>query len=49
MNYRYADDTADTIEKLTFDLFYVKHLSPVLDLQILWKSVWTILTGAGAR
>lgn len=49
VNYRYADDTADTVEKLTYDLFYVKHMSPALDLQILWRSIWTVLTGAGAR
>ena len=49
VNYRYADDQADTIEKLTYDLYYVKHMSPVMDISVLWKSVWTILTGAGAR
>lgn len=49
VNYGYADDQADTVEKLTYDLYYIKHMSPVLDLRILWKSVWTVLTGAGAR
>lgn len=49
VNYRYADDAADTIEKLSFDLYYISHMSPVVDLQILWKSVWTVLTGSGAR
>lgn len=49
VNYRYADDAADTIEKLSYDLYYIQHMSPVLDLQILWKSVWTVLTRAGAR
>ncbi|HEY4606306.1 MAG TPA: exopolysaccharide biosynthesis polyprenyl glycosylphosphotransferase [Acidimicrobiia bacterium] len=49
VNYRYADDQADTIEKLTYDLYYIKHMSPVMDLRVLWKSVWTVLTGAGAR
>lgn len=49
VNYHYADDEADTIEKLTYDLYYIKHMSPVMDLRILWKSVWTVLTGAGAR
>jgi lipopolysaccharide/colanic/teichoic acid biosynthesis glycosyltransferase len=49
VNYRYADDEADTIEKLTYDLHYIKHMSPVMDLRVLWKSVWTVLTGAGAR
>ncbi|HEX6946823.1 MAG TPA: sugar transferase [Acidimicrobiia bacterium] len=49
VNYGYADDQADTVEKLTYDLYYIKHMSPVLDLRIMWKSIWTVLTGAGAR
>ncbi len=49
VNYGYADDQADTVEKLTYDLYYIKHMSPVLDLRILWKSIWTVLSGAGAR
>lgn len=49
VNYGYADDQADTVEKLTYDLYYIKHMSPVLDLRILWKSIWTVMTGAGAR
>lgn len=49
VNYGYADDEAETIEKLTYDLYYIKHMSPVMDMRILWKSIWTVLTGAGAR
>ncbi|HEX2152678.1 MAG TPA: exopolysaccharide biosynthesis polyprenyl glycosylphosphotransferase [Acidimicrobiia bacterium] len=49
VNYGYADDAADTIEKLSYDLYYIQHMSPALDLQVLWKSIWTVLTGAGAR
>ena len=49
VNYGYADDAADTIEKLSYDLYYIQHMSPALDLQILWKSVWIVLTGTGAR
>lgn len=49
VNYGYADDEADTIEKLTFDLYYVKHMSPWLDLHVLGKSVWTVLSGFGAH
>jgi lipopolysaccharide/colanic/teichoic acid biosynthesis glycosyltransferase len=49
VNYGYADDQADTIEKLTYDLYYVKHMSPVMDLRVLWRSVWTVLSGFGAR
>ncbi len=49
VSYGYADDEADTIEKLTYDLYYVKHMSPWLDLQILGQSVWTVLSGFGAQ
>ena len=49
VNYGYADDEAETIDKLTYDLFYVKHMSPWLDLHILGLSVWTVLAGFGAR
>ncbi|HEX5630620.1 MAG TPA: sugar transferase, partial [Acidimicrobiia bacterium] len=49
VNFGYADSEADTIEKLSYDLFYVKHMSPWLDLEILGRSVWTILSGFGAR
>jgi lipopolysaccharide/colanic/teichoic acid biosynthesis glycosyltransferase len=49
VNYGYADDEADTVEKLTYDLHYIKHMSPVMDLRIFWKSIWTVLTGDGAR
>jgi exopolysaccharide biosynthesis polyprenyl glycosylphosphotransferase len=49
VNYGYADDQAETVEKLTYDLFYIKHSSFWLDTQIIGKSVWTVLTGFGAR
>lgn len=49
VKYGYADDEADTVEKLTYDLYYVKHSSIWLDLHILGMSVWTVLSGFGAR
>ena len=49
VNYGYADGDAETIDKLTYDLFYLKHMSPWLDLEILGRSCWTILSGFGAR
>jgi exopolysaccharide biosynthesis polyprenyl glycosylphosphotransferase len=49
VNYGYADDEADTIEKLTYDLYYVTRMSLWLDLQILGKSIWTVLSGFGAQ
>lgn len=49
VNYGYADDEVETVEKLTYDLYYVKNSSVWLDLHILFKSVWTVFTGSGAR
>jgi lipopolysaccharide/colanic/teichoic acid biosynthesis glycosyltransferase len=49
VNYGYADDHAETMEKLTYDLYYVKHMSPVFDLRVLARSLLIVLTGRGAR
>ncbi len=49
VNFGYADNERDTIEKLTYDLYYIKHMSPWLDLQILGRSMWTMLSGFGAQ
>ena len=49
VSYGYADDSADTIEKLTYDLYYIKHMSPVFDLKVLARSFLIVLTGRGAR
>lgn len=49
INSAYAADLEGTVQKLTYDLYYLKHVSPVLDLRILWSSVWTVVTGSGSR
>ena len=49
VNFGYADNEAETVEKLTYDLYYVKHMSPWLDLSILGRSMWTVLSGFGAK
>ena len=49
VNYGYADDQAEAVDKLTYDLYYVKHMSPWLDLHVLGRSIWTVLSGFGAR
>ena len=49
VNYGYADDEAQTVDKLTYDLYYVKHMSPWLDMQILGQSIWTVVSGFGAQ
>lgn len=45
----YASDLAETRTKVGYDLFYIKNLSFSLDIQILLRTVWTLLTGSGAR
>lgn len=49
INAAYAADLEGTVRKLAYDLYYIKHVSPILDLRILWSSVWTVVTGSGSR
>ncbi|WP_169196222.1 sugar transferase [Devosia sp. MC1541] len=43
----YAATDAEEIEKLSYDLYYIKHMSLDLDIYILFKTVRTVLFGAG--
>lgn len=45
----YAATTEEEINKLSYDLYYLKHLSFDLDLLILFKTIRTLLLGSGAR
>ncbi|WP_224080560.1 exopolysaccharide biosynthesis polyprenyl glycosylphosphotransferase [Cupriavidus laharis] len=45
----YAASHEETITKLSYDLYYVKHCSMALDLLIASKTIRTLLTGYGAR
>lgn len=45
----YTSNPAEAKVKLTYDLYYIKHLSFDLDLQILFRTVKTVLFGSGAR
>lgn len=47
--YPYGDSEQDAIEKLQYDLYYMKNMSPLFDLQILFESVKVVLLGQGAR
>jgi lipopolysaccharide/colanic/teichoic acid biosynthesis glycosyltransferase len=39
----------DGLEKLQYDLFYIKNLSPLLDFHILMKTFKVVVSGKGAR
>ncbi|PSW89632.1 UDP-glucose lipid carrier transferase [Photobacterium angustum] len=45
----YADDTESTTVKVAYDLYYIKHLSFWLDINIVFKTIRTMLTGFGAK
>jgi len=49
IRYRYGNSIEDVKEKLRYDLFYVKNMSPGLDLLILFHTVKIILLGRGAK
>jgi sugar transferase (PEP-CTERM system associated) len=49
ISYRYGDNEQDAVEKLQYDLYYIKHMSPIFDLQIIFESLKVILFGSGAR
>ncbi len=44
-----AADLQETRVKLGYDLFYIKHVSFSLDLQILVRTLWTLAAGGGVR
>lgn len=45
----YAGDLAETRVKIGYDLFYIKNLSFSMDIQILVRTAWTLVSGSGAR
>jgi lipopolysaccharide/colanic/teichoic acid biosynthesis glycosyltransferase len=49
VKYRYGASIEDAMEKLRYDLYYVKHLSIVFDLTIVVDTVKVILSGKGAQ
>jgi sugar transferase (PEP-CTERM system associated) len=49
VKYQYGSTVDDAIEKLRYDLYYIKHLSIVFDLTIVLDTVKVILFGKGAK
>jgi sugar transferase (PEP-CTERM system associated) len=47
LNYPYGSSIEDSMEKLKFDLYYVKHQSIMLDILILIRTVEVVLFGKG--
>jgi lipopolysaccharide/colanic/teichoic acid biosynthesis glycosyltransferase len=49
VRYRYADSLESAVEKLRYDLYYVKHLSTAFDLTIVLDTVKTIVLRMGSH
>ena len=49
VRYQYGATVEDTIEKLQYDLYYVKNHNLLLDLFILVDTIVVVITGRGAR
>jgi sugar transferase (PEP-CTERM system associated) len=49
IRYTYGASLEDAVEKLQFDLYYIKNLSIALDLVIILETIKTILLQRGAR
>jgi sugar transferase (PEP-CTERM system associated) len=47
--YRYGASNGDALEKLKYDLYYIKNMSIFLDLLIIFRTVRIVLFGRGAR
>jgi lipopolysaccharide/colanic/teichoic acid biosynthesis glycosyltransferase len=47
--YRYGASKEDALQKLKYDLYYIKHMSVVLDLSIIFDTVKIVLLGRGSR
>ncbi|HYA87707.1 MAG TPA: TIGR03013 family XrtA/PEP-CTERM system glycosyltransferase [Nitrospirota bacterium] len=49
IKYAYGASTEDAVEKLRYDLYYIKHLSIFLDMLVMLETVKVMLFGRGAR
>lgn len=49
VSYGYGSSVDDAIEKLNYDLFYIKNMSIFMDLMIIMRTIKIVLFGKGAR
>jgi sugar transferase (PEP-CTERM system associated) len=48
VKYEYGNTVQDSVEKLQYDLFYIKHMSCLLDLIIMFETAKTVLVRRGS-
>jgi lipopolysaccharide/colanic/teichoic acid biosynthesis glycosyltransferase len=44
VNYGYGRSVEDSLIKLQYDLYYIKHQSLWLDLQVIWRTVGRLIS-----
>ncbi len=49
VRYTYGASVEDAIEKLQYDLYYIKNMSVALDFVIMLETIKTVITRKGAR
>ena len=49
VNSGYTSNPDEALTKLSYDLYYIKHMSLDLDLQVMFRTIRTILFASGAR
>ncbi len=49
VNHCYGASVDDAMEKLRYDLYYITHMGPLLDLNVILRTVGVILSVKGAR
>jgi exopolysaccharide biosynthesis polyprenyl glycosylphosphotransferase len=49
VKYQYGASKEDALEKLKYDLYYIKNLSVLFDLLIIFETIKVVLSGKGAR
>jgi lipopolysaccharide/colanic/teichoic acid biosynthesis glycosyltransferase len=49
VSFDYGASEADALEKLNYELFYIKNMSLAMDFFIILRTVKTVLFGRGAR
>jgi len=47
--YPYGSSEEDALRKLEYDLYYMKHMSPALDLLVIFKTIKIVLFAKGGR
>ena len=49
INHKYGDSIEDSMVKLEYDLYYIKHLAPALDAYIIFHTLKVMLLSRGAQ